>query len=89
MARPKRYINYQAYRREYNARPDVKERNRLHNLKWKSKPEVRERLRIYYKNYMRKYWVDNPDKYSIQKKKIANLNRKRILRERLKRESQK
>jgi hypothetical protein len=71
MARPKRYINFQAYRKEYNARPEVKARNKLHNLKWKSKPEVRAKLRVYYREYMKKYWKDNPEKYHTQKKKIA------------------
>ena len=83
MARPKRYLTYQDYRRDYNSRPEVKERNRLHNLRWKSKPEVKERLRIYYKNYMKKYWVLNPDKYARQKLKIAHLNKQRILRKRM------
>jgi len=86
MARPKRYVSYQAYRREYNSRPDVKEKNRLHNLKWKSKPEVQERLRQYYKTYMKKYWVLNPDKYALQKKKIAYLNKLRFLREKMRQE---
>jgi len=80
MPRPKKYPDVQTYRKEYNARPEVKERNKIHNLKWKSKPEVQKRLRKYNREYMKNYWVKNPEKYRVQKLKIAQLNRDRIER---------
>ena len=78
MSRPKIYPDTETYRKEYNARPEVKERNRIHNLKWKSKPEVQAKLRKYNREYMKSYWVTHPEKYKLQKKKIAELNRVRI-----------
>lgn len=78
MSRPKRYPNIESYRKDYNARPEVKERNKIHNLKWKSKPEIRERIRVYNREYMRTYWLTRPEKYKLQKLKIAKLNRARI-----------
>jgi hypothetical protein len=78
MARPKIYPDIETYRKEYNSRPEVKERNRIHNIKWKSKPEVRARLREYSREYMKSYWVTHPEKYKQQKKRIAELNRARI-----------
>jgi hypothetical protein len=78
MARPKVYPDIETYRREYNSRPEVKERNRIHNIKWKSKPEVKVRLREYNREYMKTYWVTHPEKYKKQKLRIAELNRARI-----------
>jgi len=80
MSRPKIYPDIKTYRKEYNTRPEVKERNKIHNLKWKSKPEVRARLRIYNREYMKDYWVKNPERYKMQKLRIAQLNRDRIQR---------
>lgn len=78
MARPKVYPDVETYRKEYNSRPEVKDRQRIHNLKWKSKPEVRDRLRQYNREYMKNYWLTNPEKYKQQKKRIAELNKIRI-----------
>jgi hypothetical protein len=78
MSKPKVYPDVETYRREYNSRPEVKERNKIHNLKWKSKPEVQAKLRVYNREYMRSYWVNNPEKYKEQKIRIAELNRVRI-----------
>jgi hypothetical protein len=78
MARPKVYPDIATYRREYNSRPEVKERNKIHNIKWKSKPEVKIRLREYNREYMKYYWKVNPEKYKRQKLRIAELNRARI-----------
>jgi hypothetical protein len=83
MPRPKIYPDMETYRKEYNSRPEVKERNKIHNLKWKSKPDVRAKLRVYNREYMRSYWVNNPDKYKEQKIRIAALNRTRILEKKL------
>lgn len=78
MARPKVYPDVETYRKEYNSRPKVKERNKIHNIKWKSKPEVRQRLREYQREYMKSYWLTHPEKYKKQKVRIAELNRTRI-----------
>jgi hypothetical protein len=78
MARPKIYPDIETYRKEYNSRPEVKERNKIHNIKWKSKPEVRAKLRQYSREYMKNYWTTHPEKYKRQKLKIAELNRVRI-----------
>jgi hypothetical protein len=86
MPRPKIYPDVKAYRREYNIRPEVKERNKYHNLKWRSKPEVRKRLKVYNREYMREYWEKNPEKYRIQKLEVARDTRER--RERIKRGEQ-
>ena len=78
MARPKVYPDVETYRKEYNSRPEVKERNRIHNMKWKSKPEVQVRIREYNREYMKYYWASHPEKYKKQKLRIAELNRERI-----------
>lgn len=77
MSRPKIYPDMQTYRKEYNKKPEVKERNKYHNLKWKSKPEVQLKLRKYNREYMRNYWATHPEKYKLQKIRIAELNRER------------
>ena len=78
MSRPKKYPDVESYRREYNARPEVKERNKIHTMNWKNKPEVKERLRKYNREYMKDYWINHPEKYRVQKLRIADLNRARI-----------
>jgi hypothetical protein len=77
MARPKRYPDTETYRKEYNSRPEVKERNKIHNIKWRHKPDVQEKLKKYNREYMKNYWKANPEKYKLQKLKIAQLNRER------------
>lgn len=78
MSRPKIYPDMETYRKDYNSRPEVKERNKIHNLKWKSKPEVQEKLRAYNREYMKSYWITHPEKYKKQKLRIAELNRERL-----------
>lgn len=87
MPRPRIYLDRKTYRREYNARLDVKAKNKIHNQKWKSKPEVQLRLRKYIREYMRTYWDTRPEKYALQKLKIAQLNRERNLRKKTSSES--
>lgn len=83
MPRPKRYPDFETYRKEYyNKLPETKEKNKIYNQKWKSKPEVRARLRKYNREYMKKYWVANPVRYKLQKLRIAELNRARNERNR-------
>lgn len=82
MSKPKIYPDRQTYRLEYNSRPEVKERQKIHVQKWKSKPEVKERLREYNREYMKYYWKAHPDKYQELKLRVAELNRARILQKR-------
>jgi hypothetical protein len=77
MTRPRIYPDEHAYRKEYNSRPEVKERQKIHVQKYKNKPEIKQKLREYNREYMKNYWIVNPDKYQIQKQKIAQSNRLR------------
>jgi hypothetical protein len=77
MSKPKIYPDRQTYRLEYNSRPEVKERQRIHVKKWKSKPEVKIRLREYNREYMKYYWKSHPEKYQILKLRVAEGNRER------------
>lgn len=79
MSKPKLYPDSESYRKDYNSRPEVKEKQKLHIQKYRSKPEVRERLRTYNREYMRDYWKKNPEKYAQQIARTIEASKKRTM----------
>lgn len=77
-----------SWRKEYNQRPEVKARQRLHVKKYMNKKEVRDRVREYQRDYMKNYWSEHPDKYVEHKERARKLSRIREQKEHAERELQ-